>query len=60
MDILCDQNVARQYIEAFEQADEITVTTVASELSADASDAEIARFAATHNLVVFTSDDDFF
>ena len=60
MRLLCDQHVARKYIQAFDQADGITVTTVAEELSPDASDTEIAVFAEESGWVVFTNDDDFF
>jgi len=58
--LLCDQNVAVKYIQTFENHDEFVVTTVASELSPDASDDDIATFAATHDWIIFTSDDDFF
>ena len=60
MKILCDQNVAHKYIAALENADNVTVTTVAAELSADASDEEIATFVERHDWTLLTSDDDFF
>ena len=60
MRLLCDHHVPTKYLLAFEHADEITVTTVADELSAAASDEEIATFAAQDGWVVFTNDDDFF
>ena len=60
MRILCDQNVAAKYVTAFEQADGITVTTVAEALAADATDSEIAVYATTNDWVVFTTDDDFY
>ena len=60
MRLLCDQNVAAKYVQAFDQLNECVVTTVADALSPDATDKEIVAFAATHNWVVFTSDDDFF
>jgi predicted nuclease of predicted toxin-antitoxin system len=60
MRLLCDQNVAAKYMQAFDGLAECVVTTVADELSPDASDEEIVEFAATHDWVVFTSDDDFF
>lgn len=60
MKILCDQNVARKYIAALESTAETSVSTVANELSADASDEEIAAFAERHDWVLLTSDDDFF
>lgn len=60
MRLLCDQNVAAKYLRALEQAEEITVTTVADELSADAPDDEIAALARRDDLVLFTGDDDFF
>jgi hypothetical protein len=60
MRLLCDQNVAAKYVQAFENHDEFVVTTVATELSPDATDDDIVAYAATHDWVVFTSDDDFF
>lgn len=60
MRILVDQNSAQKYIEAFEQADGITVATVADVLEHDTSDADIAAYAETNDWVVFTTDDDFF
>jgi hypothetical protein len=60
MRILCDQNVASTYRTAFEQAESITVATVAERLSHDAPDAEIAAYATDHDWVVFTNDDDFY
>ncbi len=60
MRLLCDHNVAAKYIRAFEQAEGLEVTTVADELSADAPDDEIATHARRNELVLFTSDDDFF
>lgn len=60
MRILCDHNVAAKYVEAFEQAAGITVTTVADELSPAATDDAIVRFASRNDWVVFTTDDDFF
>jgi len=35
MRLLCDQNVAVKYVRAFENHDELVVTTVAEELSPD-------------------------
>lgn len=60
MRILVDQNSARKYIDAFEQADGITVATVDDVLDHDTSDADIAAYAETNDWVVFTTDDDFF
>jgi hypothetical protein len=60
MHLLCDQNVAAKYVQAFENRDEFIVRTVANELSPDASDGDIVAYAASHDWVVFTSDDDFF
>lgn len=60
MRLRCDQNVAAKYVQAFDGLDEFVVTTVADELSPDASDEEVVAFAATHDWVVFTSDDDCF
>jgi len=60
MRILCDQNVPRKYIEAFDNADNITVTTVDSVLQHDAADKDIVAYAERHDWVVFTNDDDFF
>lgn len=60
MRILVDQNSAQKYIDAFEQAGDITVATVDDVLEHDTSDADIATYAETHEWVVFTTDDDFF
>jgi hypothetical protein len=60
MRILCDQNVPVKYVEAFERADDVTVTTVADALDHDAPDTEIATYAEREGWVVFTNDDDFF
>jgi predicted nuclease of predicted toxin-antitoxin system len=60
MRLLCDQNVAAKYVQAFDRADDIAVTTVADELSPDATDDRIAQFAEQEGWVVFTTDDDFF
>lgn len=60
MHLLCDQNVAATYVQAFERSEEFVVTTVADELSPDATDDDIVSHAATQDWVVFTSDDDFF
>ncbi len=60
MRILVDQNSAQKYIDAFKQADNITVATVDHVLEHDTSDADIAAYAETNGWVVFTTDDDFF
>ena len=60
MRLLCDQNVPNKYFEAFDAADNLTVTTVATVLRHDATDAEIVAYAEEHDWVVFTNDDDFF
>ena len=60
MRLLCDQNVAGKYVQAFENHDEFVVSTVAEELSPDTSDDDIVAYAARYDWVVFTSDDDFF
>jgi len=60
MRILCDQNVPAKYIEAFDNAENITVTTVDSVLQHDAADREIVAYAECHDWIVFTNDDDFF
>jgi predicted nuclease of predicted toxin-antitoxin system len=57
---LCDQNVAAKYGQAFENRDEFVGRTVANELSPDASDSDIVAYAAAHDWVGITSDDDFF
>jgi hypothetical protein len=59
MRILVDQNSAQKYIDAFEQADGITVATVDDVLEHNTSDGDIAAYAETHDWVVFTTDDDF-
>lgn len=58
MRILCDHNVNRKYIETFRRTEWITVTTVRDRLEADARDDEIGRYAAVHDWVIFTEDDD--
>jgi hypothetical protein len=60
MRLLCDQNVARRYIDACVDAPDLHAVTVRGVLDPRASDADIAAHAATHDYVVFTSDDDFF
>lgn len=60
MRILCDQNVPAKYVAALESADSPTVATVEDVLQHDATDTEIAAYAAHHQWVVFTNDDDFF
>lgn len=60
MRILCDHHVPPKYLQAFEQAPEITATTVQDRLAHDASDAEIAAFAKREDWIVFTNDDDFY
>lgn len=60
MRILVDQNPAQKYVDAFAQAEGITVATVEELLDHDASDAAIAAYASEHGWVVFTNDDDFF
>ena len=60
MRLLCDQNVAQRYIDAFDDAPDLTVTTVRDVLDARATDPDIAAYAAAKGWVVFTSDDDFF
>jgi predicted nuclease of predicted toxin-antitoxin system len=60
MHLLCDQNVAAKYVQAFARSEAFVATTVADELSPDASDDDIVSHAATDDWVVFTSDDDFF
>lgn len=60
MRLLCDQNVATKYVQTFENRDDFVVTTVANELSPDTADGDIVAYAAAHDWIVFTSDDDFF
>jgi len=60
MRILCDQNVSAKYIEAFQRADFVTVTTVADALKHDVKDKDISAYAEREEWVVFTNDDDFF
>ena len=60
MDVLCDQHVPNKYVRALSTAEDFTVCTVRDVLSPDAADSDIASFAATHGLVVFTNDDDFY
>lgn len=58
--LLCDQNIAKRYIVAFLDAEDLIATTVRDALDPRAPDTGIAEFAAAHDWVVFTSDDDFF
>lgn len=58
--LLCDQNVARQYVDGFRAGEDLRVVTVREVLDARAPDADIAAYAAANGYVVFTSDDDFF
>ena len=60
MDVLCDQHVPEKYVRALSAVNGITVATVRDMLSADASDGDIAAFAAKNGWVVFTNDDDFY
>lgn len=60
MRLLCDQNVAAKYVQAFKRQEGFVVATVADTLSPEVSDDEIVAYAATHDWVVFTSDSDFF
>lgn len=60
MRILCDQHVPTKYVRALQDESWVTVSTVREELSADASDAEIAAFAEEDDWIVFTNDDDFY
>ena len=60
MRILCDQNVATRYCQAFDRVNWLVVSTVAAELSPDATDEAIADFASRCGWVVFTTDDDFY
>lgn len=57
--ILCDQNVAAKYTNAFEETDWIVVSTVRDELSMDTDDVDISTFAESNELVIFSGDDDF-
>lgn len=59
MRLLCDHSVDRRFIDTFRRTDWITMTTVAEELSPDADDEIISEYAAQHNWIVFTEDDDF-
>ncbi|SNR48010.1 DUF5615 family PIN-like protein [Halorubrum vacuolatum] len=60
MQILCDQNVPQKYVDALSDTGGITVSTVREKLSADASDQEIAMYAADNDWVILTNDSDFF
>lgn len=60
MRLLCDHNVASKYVQTFERADNIAVTTVAKELSPAATDEEIVRLAESEDWIILTTDDDFF
>lgn len=60
MRLLCDQNVARRYVDGFRAGRDFHVVTVREVLDARATDPDIAAYAAANEYVVFTSDDDFF
>lgn len=60
MRVLCDEHVAPKYVDALEQAAGITVATAPDKLSPSAPDSEIAAYAAAHDWVVLTNDNDFF
>ena len=60
MRLLCDQHVPPKYLSAFANAKDVTATTVRDKLAADASDTDIATYAAEREWVVFTNDDDFY
>lgn len=59
MNLLCDRNVARRYVDALARAEGVAVGTVTEELSGEATDSEIADYASERGLVVLTEDDDF-
>lgn len=57
--ILCDQNVAAKYTNAFEEADWIIVSTVREELSMDTDDVNISKFAESNGWIILSGDNDF-
>jgi predicted nuclease of predicted toxin-antitoxin system len=59
MRLLCDHHVVTKYCEAFEATDWITYERIATVLSPDADDGDIAQYAVDHGYIVFTNDDDF-
>ncbi|TKX41349.1 DUF5615 family PIN-like protein [Halorubrum sp. CGM4_25_10-8A] len=60
MRLLCDQNVARRYVEACIQASDLRAVTVRDALDPRATDSDIAAHARENGYVVLTADDDFF
>lgn len=60
MRLLCDQNVARRYIDACIEAPDLRAVTVRDALDPRATDPDIAAYARENGYVVLTADDDFF
>jgi hypothetical protein len=60
MRLLCDQNVARRYIDACVQAPDLQAVTVRDALDPRTTDPDIAAYARENGYVVLTADDDFF
>ncbi|QWC20234.1 DUF5615 family PIN-like protein [Halorubrum sp. 2020YC2] len=60
MRLLCDQNVARRYIDACLEAPDLRAVTIADALDPRATDPDIAAYARENGYVVLTADDDFF
>jgi len=60
MRLLCDQNVARRYVDACIQAPDLQAITVRDALDPRATDPDIAAYARENEYVVLTADDDFF
>jgi len=60
MRILCDQNVPEKYLQALRDAAGVRARRVDDVLTHDATDDEIASYAAAHGWVVFTNDADFY
>ncbi|PSP58025.1 hypothetical protein BRC76_09030 [Halobacteriales archaeon QH_8_67_36] len=60
MRVLCDEHVAPKYVDALERTGGITVATAPDKVSPSAPDSKIAAYAAAHDWVVLTNDNDFF
>jgi hypothetical protein len=60
MRLLCDQNVARRYVDACIEPPDLQAVTVRDALDPRATDPDIAAYARENGYVVLTADDDFF
>jgi hypothetical protein len=59
MRILCDQMVQERFVSVLDSEDRHTVARVRDRLAPDAADDTIAAYAAQHDWVIPTADDDY-